>query len=282
MILANKSLHWIFTPLRSVKTSELKRSIKGMNTPTDNGYISDYLIHWTGKDGDERGAHVLSIIASTLRMLLSYNRLHIFDWYHEVHEKMACFTDVPLRHSGEHCKRYGRFGIAFHKLMLMNVGAQPVFYASHACKSDMDTIFRFLQEQTQHPTLPPKVFRALHRHFYLIQRLSDGPADRRDTFYYEREWRLGEQTLVPEDKLRRPNTKYWSQQEGYPPYTGRLVTDVENTYFAFDVEHVAFLVSPQSWQAKIDNPHGFPIEAFEDFVCGNRERMIEQATPADG
>jgi hypothetical protein len=50
------------------------------------------------------------------------------------HEKMVCFTDVPLRHSNEHCNRYGRFGIAFHKLKMMNVGAQPVFYASHACK----------------------------------------------------------------------------------------------------------------------------------------------------
>lgn len=129
---------------------------------------------------------------------------------------MVCFTDVPLRHSSEHCKRYGRFGIAFQKLKLMNVGAQPVFYASHACKRDMDTIFHFLQEQVQQTTLPSNLFRALHRHFYFIQRLSDGRADGHDTFYYEREWRLGEQTLVPEEKLRRPNAKYWSQREGYP------------------------------------------------------------------
>ena len=233
----------------------------------DNGYISNYLIHWTGKSGDEDGKRVLSIVATTLRLLLSYCRLHIFDFSHEIHEKMVCFTDVPLRHSSEHCKRYGRFGIAFRKLKLMNVGAQPVFYASHACKRDMDTIFRFLQEQVGQRTLPPDLFRALHRHFYFVQRLSDGPADDHDTFYYEREWRLGEQTLIPEEKLSRPNPKYRAQQEVYPPYyTGRLTTEGDKTYFAFNKEDVAFLVAPRTYRTKVQNPHAFAIEAYEDIV----------------
>ena len=123
-----------------------------MNKLKDNGYISDYLIHWTGKNGDEHGATILGIISSTLRLLLSYNRIHLFDWTHKIHERMVCFTDVPLLHSNAHCKLYGRFGIAFKKLKLMNVGAQPVFYASHACKRDMDTIFKFLQEQAKDTT----------------------------------------------------------------------------------------------------------------------------------
>lgn len=184
---------------------------------------------------------------------------------------MVCFTDVPLRHSSEHCKRYGRFGIAFHKLKLMNVGAQPVFYASHACKRDMDTIFHFLQEQVQHTTLPSEVFRALHRHFYFIQRLSDSRADGHDTFYYEREWRLGEQTLVPAEKLNRPNAEYKCQEEGYPPYTGRLVRDRENTYFDFDKEYVAFLVAPRDWQDKIRNPHRFPIHTYEELINNTKK-----------
>lgn len=240
-----------------------------MNAHVDDGYISNYLIHWTGKDGDSRGAEVLSIIASSLRLLLSYNRLHVFDWYHELHEKMACFTDVPLRHSEAHCKRYGRFGIAFHKLKLMNVGAQPVFYASHACKRDMDTVFSFLLQEVRHQSLPDDVFRALHRHFYCIQRLSDGRADRQDSFYYEREWRLGEQTLVSPEKLSRPNAKYGCQQEGYLPYTGRLVTDGDNAYFAFDTDDVAFLVCPRALQDNVANPHGFNVEAIEDLVATN-------------
>lgn len=241
-----------------------------MNTLKDNGYISDYLIHWTGKKGDEDGARILGNIASTLRLLLSYNRLHLFDWTHEIHEKMVCFTDVPLLHSSAHCMRYGKFGIAFRKLKLMNVGAQPVFYASHACKRDMDTIFRFLQEQVKHTTLPSDLFRALHRHFYLIQRLSEGRADGHDTFYYEREWRLGEQTLVPEAKRQRPNAKYLAQQEGYPPYTGRLVNEDDKSYFAFGKDDVAFLVAPRDYRDRVENPHGFRVESYEELVEMNK------------
>jgi hypothetical protein len=185
---------------------------------------------------------------------------------------MVCFTDVPFQHSKEHCKRYGKFGIAFQKLKLMNVGAQPVFYASHACKRDMDTIFHFLQKQVQHTTLPSDLFRALHRHFYLIQRLSDGRADAHDTFYYEREWRLGEQTLVPEEKLSQPNARYRSMKEGYPPYTGRLITDGDKSYFAFNKGNVAFLIAPRNFHASIENPNGFQIVPYEDFVHEDQDR----------
>ena len=237
-----------------------------MTNQQDNGYISDFLIHWTGKDGDEKGSEVLSIIASTCRLLLSYNRLHIFDINHEIHEKMVCFTDVPLAYSEQHCSQYGRFGIAFKKLSLMNVGAQPVFYASHACKRDMDIIFKYLQEQIKKTTIETALFEALHRHFYYIQRLSDGRADQNNTYYYEREWRLGEQTLVPPEKLNCPNSKYYCQQEGYPPYTGRLARKADKSYFDFDKEHVAFLIAPQNYHAKIRNTHGFQIVAYEDLV----------------
>jgi hypothetical protein len=234
----------------------------------ETGYISDYLIHWTGKEDDARGAETLSIIASSCELLLSYNRIHVFDWYHEIREKMVCFTDVPLRHSADHCKRYGRFGIAFHKLKLMNVGAQPVFYVSHAAKRDMDTVFKFLQEQIQCTTLPPDVFRVLHRHFYFMQRLSDGRADDHDTYYYEREWRLGAQSLPTPEELDRPNAKYYCQQEGYGTYIGRRIVREDKEYFSFDTEDVAFLVVPTSWESYIKNPHKFPVWAFERLVGG--------------
>ena len=117
----------------------------------------------------------------------------------------------------------------------------------------MDTIFHFLQEQVQKPTLPDDLFRALHRHFYFIQPLSDGRADSHDAFYYEREWRIGEQTLKSEEKP-------------YSPYTGRLVTENDKPYFAFTAEDVAFLIAPRDCHAKVVNPHGFPIEAYENLI----------------
>lgn len=100
---------------------------------SEDGFISDYLVHWTGKDGDVTGADILSLIASTCQLLLSYNVFHILDIYNKIQEKMVCFTDVPLAHAAQHCQRYGRFGIAFHKMRLMNVGTQPVFIC-YSCK----------------------------------------------------------------------------------------------------------------------------------------------------
>ncbi|MDP2166803.1 MAG: abortive infection system antitoxin AbiGi family protein [Thermodesulfovibrionales bacterium] len=241
-----------------------------MTVSQDNGYISKHLIHWTGKGGEEEGADTLSKIASSCRLLLSYNRLHIFDLYHEIHEKMVCFTDVPLGHSVKHCRHYGKFGVAFHKLKLMNVGAQPVFYASHPCKGDLNVIFKFLQkEQVGQATIDVKLYQALHRHFYFIKQFSEGRADGEDTFYYEREWRLGEQTLIPAEKLNRPNPKWQARQEGYPPYSGRLETDGKEKFFGFDKDNVAFLVAPRNWRDKIDNPHEFPVFCYEDIMAAD-------------
>lgn len=233
----------------------------------DNGYISDYLVHWTGKGGDEAGTKILSLIASTCQLLLSYNKLHIIDFNHEIREKMVCFTDVPLLHASQHCKRYGRFGIAFHKRSLINVGVQPVFYATHANNADLHVIFKFLQEQVQETTIDTTLFKALHRHFYYVQRFSDGRDDAKDAFYYEREWRLGEQNLVPAEMFERTDNPYSHIiKAGYPRYHGKLSVDGEKKYFYFKKECVAFLISPRNWQAKIYNPHSFPVHDYEEFV----------------
>lgn len=234
----------------------------------DNGYISDYLLHWTGKSGDDKAAaDVLSIIASTCQLLLSYNVFHILDIYNKIHEKMVCFTDVPLSHAAQHCKRYGRFGIAFHKLSLMNVGTQPVFYATHASKHDLDVIFDFLHEQKQALTIETTLFNALHRHFYFMQIFSEGKADEKDTCYYEREWRIGKQNLAPVEMWNRPdNPKYHILKAGYPLYCGKLFIDGEKEYFQFSKKDVAFLICPRDWKTKIHNPLSFPVHDYEELV----------------
>lgn len=246
-----------------------------MNTKIENGYISQHLIHWTGKVNDGRvddveGARILSIIASTRRLCLSYNPIYKRDMFNEIHEKMVCFTDVPLYQSAAHCAKYGRFGISFHKLPLMNVGAQPVFYTTHVWKRDMDVIFDFLQHQVRQPTMDGKLLQALLHHFYFTQHFSEGPAGATDTFYYEREWRLGAQSLPTEEELDRDNAKYHCVQEGYPPYIdkkiGRRVIEGENEYFAFETAPVAFLVAPTDWVASIDNPNKFEIREYETLV----------------
>lgn len=242
---------------------------------TDDGYISNYLTHWTGTDdkrrvSDAEGARVLSLIASTRRLRLSYNPVYRRDWSNVIHGKMACFTDVPIQKSVPHCTKYGRFGITFHKLPLMNVGAQPVFYTSHVWKRDIDIIFDFLRDQVRKPTLDTNLIRALHHHFYFTQHFSKDRADSNDEFYYEREWRLGAQSLPTAEELNRDNAKFYCVQEGYPPYIddriGFRVVEGDHEYFSFQNAVVAFLVVPSDWTAKVENPHGFEVRAFEDLV----------------
>jgi hypothetical protein len=251
-----------------------------MKRTADNGYISRFLIHWTGTDGhgrvvDAKGARILSLIASTRRLLLSYNPVYKRDWSHEVHEKMVCFTDVPIRRSAAHCSRYGRFGIAFRKLPLMNVGAQPVFYVTHVWKKDLDAIFEFLQSEVRQSTIDAGLLRALLHHFYFTQHFSKGRADRSDTYYYEREWRLGAQSLPTAEELQRDNAKWRCVQEGYPSYIDRRigirVVEDEEEYFAFEETPVAFLVSPADWRDRIDNPHGFEVRDYESLVMQSRQ-----------
>jgi len=236
--------------------------------PRDDGYISNYLIHWAGRGKKDDSASILSIIASTCELLLSKNQIHAFDWCHEIQEKMVCFTDVPLAHSRYHCQRYSQFGIAFYKLALMNVGAQPVFYVSHAAKADMHLIFKFMQQQTSCLDMEPGIFKALQRHFYFMQRLSDGLADRKDTYYYEREWRLGAQSLPTAEEWDRPNPKFRCLQEGYPRCIGKRIIRDGKEYFNFATEDVAFLVAPRAFMPHIKNPHSFKMSAFEDLVHG--------------
>ena len=113
----------------------------------------------------------------------------------------------------------------------------------------------------------PDLFRALQRHFYFIQRFSEGPADGgHETNYYEREWRIGELTLFSEDELHRPNAKFRALKESRLPLMGRIEKEDNKTYFDFKKEDVAFLISPQDWCTKIQNPYDLRIVAYEDLV----------------
>ena len=149
----------------------------------------------------------------------------------------------------------------------MKVGAQPVFYATHANKPDLDLIFNFLQNQSQTNTIDTKIINALLRHFYYMQAFSEGKADRKDAFYYEREWRLGKQNLAPIEMWDRPdNPMFHIIQSGYPPHCGKLFKDGENEYFQFYEDDVAFLIIPETWKTKIKNPYCFRIRDYEAFI----------------
>lgn len=247
--------------------AEIENTIFGsehsMHMSGDNGYVSNYLIHWAGKDkSPEERVSVLSRIATTCRLRLSKNEL-FFDGSFGIDEKMVCFTDVPLAHSEQHCAKYSRFGIAFHKLQLMGKGAQPVFYFTHIYKQDIGKIYRFVLDEINEQTLDPRIVEALHRHFYFMKEFAQERADRHDTAYYEREWRIGEPCLRPKEQ---DEGRWYLEHDWHPPTLGTLVTEGDEKYFEFEQADVAFLVAPNEFIAQISNPHQFIIESYENLV----------------
>ena len=58
---------------------------------------------------------------------------------------MVCFTDIPLKHSREHCKKFGRFGIGFKKTSLMRYGANPVLYTTSVHMDRIKKIITLLE-----------------------------------------------------------------------------------------------------------------------------------------
>ncbi|MEN6624800.1 MAG: abortive infection system antitoxin AbiGi family protein [Candidatus Sumerlaeia bacterium] len=244
-----------------------------MTIPEDDGYISNYLTHWTGKFSDEDGVKNLNSIIAGRRLLLSENVIHTIDYLHLVKGRMVCFTDVPFRFSSHHCGKYGRFGIVFKKNNLIHIGAQPVFYSSHIYKRDMNKVFNFIKEQTENLTIPEDVYRSICRHFYFMQAFSDGQTDSPEAFYYEREWRLGEQTLLTKEAQAEPNPPYRLLIERGLPYPpGLLVEDGDKVYFGFNESDVAYLIAPKKWISEI-NHNGFMIEAYEDICAGKPVRV---------
>lgn len=242
--------------------------IEQSNT-ADDGYISNFLIHWCGRGTSvQEQVSILSNIATSCRLLLSPNPF-FFDGGLEIRENMICFTDVPLRHSAQHCAKYSRFGIAFKKPRLMNKGAQPVQYISHTFKRDLSIVYRYLMKELEKQTLDDKVFRAFHRHFFYMQEFSEGRADAKDAHYYEREWRLGEFTLVPDGESKG----MFSIENRIGPYFGDLVQMNGKNYFQFELEDIAFLISPGDAIRSLVNPHEFDVRAFEELVRDFRETV---------
>lgn len=234
--------------------------------PRDDGHTSKYLVHWTGRKGERPGLENLSAIARTCRLRLSQN-MFFFDGALRVVENMACFTDVPLWHSLPHCQRYGRYAIVFDKAKLMARGAQPVFYFTHVFKRDMSTIYNFIISQMEKATIPSEIFEATHRHFFYAQEFSAGSVTDPTANYYEREWRLGEFSLIPESE----DVGAYCYNHRLPLCIGRSVKDGSDVYFVIDPKDVAFLVAPKDHVAEVDNPHSFAVHLFEDVVSNEEE-----------
>lgn len=229
-------------------------------------YVSPWLIHWTARTGDHAGLENLNAILSTQLLKLSENQIFKLRVSGGVKTLMVCFTDVPLPFSTKHCARYGRFGIAFDKRKLTRKGAQPVFYVTPGCREDVKKILRYILDPSSDSNVPKPILEALQKHFYFIQEFSEGSIDSEDAYYYEREWRLGEQALAPEDLWQLPNPKTEIKKAGFSAHYGKRVVRDGASYFAFDDDDVSFVVCPAAYAPELQNPKGYEIRLFEDIV----------------
>ena len=166
-------------------------------------YISNTLIHWTGRgQKDSDAMEALSLICDEEILRLSYCPNYVSEEY-EPKSAMVCFTDIPLWHAKEHCKVFGRFGIGFKKDKMIEYGANPALYTTgnhfdrikklaellarmenlekdREWKEDLET-YNFTEDETL----------ALQEVTDFLQEYSYKNSDYSDyVTYYQREWRL--------------------------------------------------------------------------------------------
>jgi len=100
-------------------------------------HVSSCLTHWVGRNctsDSDRCEILLEKILPSRELLFSYNPIPFSSHYGGLcakdawGTKMVCFTDMPLSMSEDHCNKYSRFGIAFHKAPLANCLVCPVAY----------------------------------------------------------------------------------------------------------------------------------------------------------
>lgn len=219
----------------------------------DNGYVSDYLIHWTGKD---KGYDNLLSILTENRLRFGANvfaRLGLSTVTAEVQDKMICFTDVPICYSHDHCMKYGKFGIAFEKQYLARMGAQPVFYCTPSTERDVNKVIKFTIEPGD-ATIPQDVMKALRRLLYFSQPYckdyKNGKAySSPESSYYEREWRLGRSKF--DENYGKDGVKSKRYAAGDPLPSGKIIKDKEHWYFPFNESDISFVVLPRDKAADL-------------------------------
>lgn len=93
-------------------------------------YVNNTLVHWTGRgQTDSAALAALTSICDEKLLRLSYCPNYVSKGY-DKKSAMVCFTDIPLWHAKEHCRKFGKFGIGFKKAKMISYGANPALYTT--------------------------------------------------------------------------------------------------------------------------------------------------------
>lgn len=167
---------------------------------------------------------------------------------------MISLTDIPHYLVAEHCKSYGKFGIVFKKLALIDYGANPVLYLTNIKRNDAEEVYNFIcKANTVRITLDPGILESLKKLFGFVQDYDHGS----NICYYEREWRILENNL-----------KYCEEETIQPGQCGSFNRDGEvRYYFQFSQNDVEFLICPKDYANQLaEVTNKYPILIYEYLV----------------
>ena len=172
------------------------------------GYVSNELVHWTGRGkSNEHAFSILRTICDEESLRLSYCPTYVHPDFQQKPE-MVCFTDIPLKHSHEHCNIFGKFGIGFKKSTMIRYGANPVLYTTGMHFDRIKHINSFLKrmkdlekDREWRAEMEPYTFTedetvALREVTEFLQEYSYKNRDEEDyVTYHQREWRVAFSSL---------------------------------------------------------------------------------------
>ncbi|MBU0913130.1 MAG: hypothetical protein KKF22_11375 [Gammaproteobacteria bacterium] len=114
--------------------------------------------------------------------------------------KVSCLADIPLQHLAYHARRYGRFGIGFHRAPVVAAKFHPVFYTLEGSEfiRDINRLMYELRKRAATEKTSDDFFLSigfgkeaslvhlLQRFFNIIKTFNPSEFD---SIYCEREWR---------------------------------------------------------------------------------------------
>lgn len=218
----------------------------------DRKYINSSLIHWTGRAKDQDAAcSILENICREQILRLTYCPTYVQGNFRP-RVAMACFTDIPIEHSHEHCAKFGQFGLAFDKKKMIEYGANPVLYTTGrhldrvrklSCllerMKDLEKDREWRSEVEPYNFAEDETF-ALLEVLGLLQEYSYKNDDGTDyVTYLQREWRLTFEVLP-----------FAGGTTEHTPGSSCFYIRDETTYsvFKFDKSDVEYIIAPAAYK----------------------------------
>jgi len=158
------------------------------------GIHSKFLVHWTGKDIEDRpvteksGQYVERLKDDLEKGLFTRRTSEDSIRYWKIKNLVRiCFTEIRLSQAQIHADRYGKLGIGFTRDFIMKKGGRPVIYVTYDEKGNDCLLEDSIRIVHQKSSDNPEIHRSAKWIMAHVKRMSDKNGY---DFYEEMEWRL--------------------------------------------------------------------------------------------